>query len=168
MKNDVLVTINGVPAITKSDLEKAKEYWAKDPQLQDGEDNEYINSPAFEKNCLNGLIRRAIAKEYVFAHKINETAEYQERLKHAVDTVHKEILWETINVLVSEEELQALYEKWSSDSCYEELVSGKSYEESREVLERYLKKVKFHSYLDEKLEQLKQEFDVKINEDFLK
>lgn len=163
MKDTVLVTLKGKSIITQEDLDQEKEYWSQDPQLQDSEDEEagtgYLGSPAFEQNCLEFLIQRKIADEYIVANKIDETAEYQKQLSKAINNLHRELLNDTINVPVTEAEVRSSYEEWNS---------GRSFEEDREMIEKVLKKQKFRPYFDEKIEQLKQEYDVKINEDFLK
>ena len=102
---------------------------------------------------------RKIADEYIVANKIDETAEYQKQLSQAINNLHREILNNAINVPITEAEVRSSYEEWNS---------GRSFEEDREMIEKVLKKQKFRPYFDEKIEQLKQEYDVKINEDFVK
>ena len=161
MNNKVLVTLKGKPVITVEDLTKAKEEWYKDPQLGSEDDREYFDSEVFVRNCIKGLIVDKIIEEYVSDYKMQEPVEYQKRLDRAMHRFHREILRESVEVPVSEDEMKAFYQERCSDA-------DGSYEECKDEIERYIKKIKLPKYLDEKIDELKKEYNVEVDESYFK
>jgi len=161
MKNKVLVTLKGKPVITVEDLTKEKEEWYKDPQLGSETDREYFDSEAFVRNCMKGLIMDKVVEEYALSYKMREPIEYQKRLDRAMHRLHREIFRESVEIPVSEDEMKAFYQERCSDA-------DGSYEERRHDIESYIKKIKLPKYVDEKIDELKKEYNVEVDESYFK
>lgn len=113
LTGEVLVTMNGTPAITTDSLEKEKEKLLKaNPNLRQA--IALMDSREIDRNILEGLVHQKIVDEYIIANKINETAAYQAELRDLYESMERMLnskyFTERNPVTVSETEARSFYE----------------------------------------------------------
>ncbi len=173
MADEILVTMNGMPIIRKSDLEDLKERLiAITPEVKQA--FAQMDFHVVVRHLLDGLLLEKIINKYLTSHNITASHEYQTELRYVCEdrraALDAKYFTKRIPVTVSESEMKNFYETHKEDMLKTPDDEQKyiPYEEIRDRIKQRLEEIKRGEVAMKEIESLKKEFDVKINEDFLK
>jgi hypothetical protein len=169
LTGEVLVTLHGEPIITTDSLvmEKAK-LFKNNPQYL--EVLHHIGLKEFERNLLEGLISQAVADEYISVTNINQTVQYKIELKEAYKSVEQmlnaKFFSESVPaVKFRDAEVLAYYDE-NKEKMGDDLSSD--YDQIKDRLKGELEQNKHVELIEKKIDVLKKEYEVVVNEDYFK
>jgi hypothetical protein len=173
MADDVLVTMNGMPIIKKSDLEDLKERLiAITPEVKQA--FAQMDSHVVVRYLLDGLVLEKIINKYVTSHNITASDEYQTELRYLYEdrrtALDAKYFTKRIPVTVSESEMKNFYETHKEEmlKVSDDEQKYVPYEQVRDRIKHRLEEIKRGEVAMKEIEELKKEYDVKINEDLVK
>lgn len=177
MNDDILVAMNGIPIITRDDLEREKEKICdNNPKLKEA--LPLMNPKEVDRNFLEGLVYQKIVDEYIKIHKLDESAVYAAELKRCKGEeklVNTHIFWNRFTVMVDEAEIRQFYEE-NKDKYFralsDQMILDKSeyvsYENVQEKIKEILGQEKRRDLVDQEIEKLKDMYKIEVNEEFFK
>jgi hypothetical protein len=177
MVDDILVTMNGVSIITRSDLEKEKERIIEQkPRLKEAFAR--MDAKILGRELVALLTFQKIIKEYIRLHKLDETDAYAAELKKpdaTEDMVNVKFFGEQFVVTIDDAEIKDIYEEnkdehfriVSSDINNSKEVEYIPYEDLKEKIRKRLEYEERYNLIEQKVDALREEYNVHVNEDLL-
>lgn len=173
MADDVLVTMNDVAVITRDDVEKKKEkIFRQNPRIQQA--MQRMDPRELDRNILEGLINQRLIDEYIVSHKINQSSQYQMKLKDLYDDqrefLNSRYFIERNSVTVSEDEIKNFYEE-NKDKHFrisydddQKAVEYVAYEIIKDKIREEIEQQKRHELFIKDVENLKKEYAIEIKQ----
>jgi hypothetical protein len=157
-KKDILAKVNNYE-ITKDEFEEEfiNSNFGRTDTLESRK--EFLNTLINRKLILQDAQRKVLDRENNFLKMIERFWE-QSLIKLVLDTKAKEI---SSTVLVNDRDIKAVYEKMAKDG-----VTNKSYAQMYQQIKWELTKVKESKRMNDWMATLRNQADIKINEDLLK
>lgn len=170
MEDDVLVVMNGVPVVKRSDLEEEKKrLFMVHPQVKEALDRfDQSRAKDFDREILDGLVLEKIIHEYLRSHNITTSDEYQTELRYLCEdrriALDAKYFTKRIAVTVSESEIKNFYETHKEDML--KVSDGEQkyipYEQIRDRIKQRLEEIKRGEAGMKEIESLKKNTMLKL------